>query len=179
MSKVRYFLAACAALLFSSSALLARQHKTAITISPLHLLNPVVEFTGEFAMSRDIGVAAIAGLGSFKGFTVFEIGGQYNYYLVGNFNHGMQIGAELLYVHLSKDAIDGDDEISGVGRGLGISPLLGYKYAAGFGLTFNIQAGPSLALIQADAERASDGATGSASGSEVGLLLNINIGWSF
>lgn len=72
-----------------------------VTISPLHLLTPVVEVTGEFAPLRKIGVAGILGVGSIavedafgeqSSFTVFEVGAQGNYYVIGDFDHGMQLG---------------------------------------------------------------------------------------
>ena len=54
-------------------------------------------------------VAAILGFGKASDdlgiidATVFELGGQFTYYLVGDFDHGMQLGAEVLFVYLSDD----------------------------------------------------------------------------
>lgn len=154
-------------------------HNVSLTISPLHLVLPVVELTGEFNMENDVSVAAIAGIGSYEDFSVFEVGGQFNYYLIGSFQHGMQLGAEMMYISVSDDYKDSDVDISVVGRGLAIGPYLGYKVAAGFGLTFNAQAGVFASLLRGSAEDDVSGARGSASGSSSGLLLNINLGWSF
>ncbi len=179
MITLRYFLAALAVFFVSLPGLCARPHKTAITISPFHLTQPIVEVTGEFAMTRDIGMAAIVGIGSYDGASFFEIGGQYNYYIIGNFNHGMQLGAELLYAHLSDGFRLGDDKVNWAGQGLAVSPFLGYKFAANYGLTLNIQGGVSLVVARASVESSYDGTTDSASNSTVGPLLNINVGWSF
>jgi hypothetical protein len=154
-------------------------HNVSLTISPLHLIGPIVELTGEFKMEDDIGVAAVVGVGSLEGFSVFEVGGQFNYYVIGSFQHGMQLGAEMLYISLSDDYRNTDVDISAVGRGLAVGPYLGYKVAAGFGLTFNLQAGVYASLMKASAEDDMSGARASASGSSGGLLLNLNLGWSF
>jgi len=70
---------------------------TTITISPLHLALPVVELMGEFSLQPKISLAAIGGIGSYMDFSIVELGGQFNYYLIGDFDQGMQGGVELLY----------------------------------------------------------------------------------
>ncbi|MGE3799469.1 MAG: hypothetical protein AB7H80_00450 [Candidatus Kapaibacterium sp.] len=149
------------------------EHSKSITLSPFHLVLPVLELTGEFQMQPKVGVAGILGFGSVSGTGVFEAGGQFNYYLIGDFDHGMQLGSELLYVHAS-DAVD---NVSVAANGVSVAGYIGYKIAATFGLTFNAQLGGNLLLVRATAEDESSTAT--ASGSDAGLLLNLNVGWSF
>ena len=110
------------------------------------------------------------------GFTTFELGAQGNYYLIGGFDHGMQLGAELLYTYSSGDV---SEDISFSGTGLAFGPYVGYKVAAGFGLTFNIQAGGAVMLARGSAEDKSSGQSGSGTGGGILPILNINLGWSF
>ncbi len=140
-------------------------HSVSVTLSPIHLLYPIIEATGEFRVGKKAGVAAIAGFGSIDRYSVVEIGGQGRYYPVGDFDHGLQLGGEVLAVVVSGSGASG--------TGLSIGPFVGYKIAARFGLTFDIQLG-----VQGYAVGASSGST-SASDSALGPLLNINLGWSF
>ena len=158
-------------------------HRASITFSPVHLVFPIVEVTGEFAINDKIGVAAILGYGTVSAKTInetyrfkaWEAGAHFNYYALGTFDHGMQIGAEALYVHVSTDNKDVD--ISGAASGLAIGPYIGYKLITRVGFTFEANGGVQYVTMQADA---TDGTT-SASKSKRNFipLLNLNIGWSF
>lgn len=152
--------------------------KMSFTISPLHLVGPIVEVTGEFRMEDKVGVAGILGIGSIDGISVFEVGGQLNYYVVGDFNHGMQLGGELMYVSLSDDVRTSNTSVSVAASGLGFSPYIGYKVAANFGLTFNAQVGATMLIARGTAVDNNSGNRASASGTGSGLMLNLNIGWS-
>jgi len=152
-------------------------HSTSVTISPIHLVFPFIEVTSEFKMEPKVGVAAIAGIGSIDDFFAFELGGQARYYLIGDFDHGMQIGGELLYAHVSDNDIQGSG-VSANSNGISLGAFLGYKIAFGFGLTFDLQGGIDYMIVRAHAED-NTGATGNASGSRLYPLLNINLGWSF
>ncbi|HXI60420.1 MAG TPA: hypothetical protein VNO55_30370, partial [Polyangia bacterium] len=147
----------------------------ALTISPLHLLSPILELTGEIRASDKIGVAVVAGAGKYSetdngvklSASVYEAGAQFRYYVVGDFRHGMQLGAELLYLHLS------DSNLSAKGEGLAIGPFAGYKYTTDIGFTVDTQLG-----FERITARAAAG-TSTASNSDYIVLLNINVGWSF
>lgn len=155
-----------------------------LSISPLHLLAPVVELTGEVRVHRKIGVAAIGGYGAVRAepggprFSVWEVGGQFVGYPVGHFDHGMQLGAEVLYVGVSGADGAGSVKVSGAGDGLAAGPFVGYKLATKVGFSFNVQGGVQYMMARAEASSTS-GATASASDSRVIPLLNINAGWSF
>jgi len=148
-----------------------------LTISPLHLFLPVVELTGEIRAADKVGVAAILGAGRYSDTTngvrvsasVYEAGAQFRYYVLGDFRHGMQLGAELLYLHLS------DDNLSIRGAGVAVGPFVGYKVTADGGFTFDVQLG--VEVVGAHAE--SDSRDAGASDSSVIPLLNVNLGWSF
>jgi hypothetical protein len=155
------------------------QRLVSVSISPLHLFLPIVELTGEYRAHDKVGVALIAGAGQYSSSsggvdikaTAFEAGAQVRYYVVGDFRHGMQLGAELLYLHLS------DARISTSGEGLAVGPFLGYKYTADIGFTFDGQLG--FEYVGARAMASAGGATATNSGSSYIPLLNLNVGWSF
>ncbi len=148
----------------------AAPHELAVTISPIHLAIPVVELTGEYKLVDRQSAALILGAGTSGGVGAFEIGGQYAYYLLGNFDHGLKLGLEGIFVAAGGSA---GTSVTAVGGGVSVGPFLAYKIAFDFGLTFDLGAGAQYVFITA-----SDG-TNSASADGFGLLLNLNAGWSF
>ena len=156
----------------------AELRSVSITISPVHLFLPVVEATVEGRIGPRAGVAGIAGYGAISSgsndFTVIEGGGQLNYYLLGDFDDGMQIGVEALYTKLD----GGDGSVTGFGNGLAVGPYVGYKTTTDGGFTFNAQLGAEYLAISASASESDTGDSASASETAVIALLNLNIGWS-
>jgi hypothetical protein len=148
------------------------QHSLSITISPIHLIFPILEATGEYRLNDKVGLAGVLGLGrisdSGSTYGVFELGAQARYYVVGNFVHGMQLGAELMYV-----AVASDSQRTVNGQGLSAGPFVGYKIAANGGFTFEGQLGATYNTVEANS------GSSRASGSGWGALLNLNVGWSF
>ena len=59
---------------------------------------------------------------------------QVRVYVIGDFRHGMQLGGEVLYLHLN------DDRIAISGEGLAVGPFLGYKIMIDAGFTFDCPA---------------------------------------
>lgn len=165
-------------------------HVVSITNSPLHLASPgIVEMTGEYAVNRSLGVALIAGYGqptletedestgdvTRHDVTVYEAGAQARYYLFGSFDHGMQVGGEVLYLSITGFEEDG---VRGSASGFGIGPFIGYKKTARFGLTFDAQLGFQYFAAQAEASD-NDGNSAEGDSSSTGVLLNLNLGWAF
>ena len=163
-----------------------QSNHTTITISPLHLLLPVLEVTGEFKLSEKMSAAAIAGIGTTtvevssisgtnqESYQTIELGAQYRYYLTGNFNGGIQLGFELLYVTVDRDE---DDDVSATGEGFAMGPFIGYKYVSSSGFTFDSQLG--IQNVVGGAEASSGSASAETEDSAIVPLLNLNIGWSF
>ena len=154
-----------------------------LTISPVHLLFPIVELTGDIRVLEKLSIAAILGFGTVQlsgsfadeRATVFEAGTQIKFYPVGDFDHAMQLGVEVLYIHVSA-TLDASG-VTGTGSGLALGPFIGYKWIASFGLTIDVQVGAQIAGIFAEA---SDGTTTEEdSTTELIPLLNLNFGWSF
>ena len=162
------------------------QHRIAVTLSPLHLILPVVEVTAEYRMADRIGLAGIFGAGKVgteqatpagtveHRFTAVEAGTQFRYYPIGNFVHGMQVGAELLYLYVGR----GDSGTSSAfGEGLAVGPFAGYKIATNVGFTFDAQLG--FEYVAAHAEASTPGGSTSAKAKTIIPLVNLNVGWSF
>ena len=159
--------------------------QVSITISPIYLALPLLEVTGEYQLTPQMGAALIAGLGSVEDkditYSLWEVGASFRYYAVGDFDHGMQLGAEVKYLGASMDESEANVDVSAVGAGTSIGPFIGYKFVADMGLTVDIQAGFKWLAVSAQAEVKSDDASATASESDSAgvALLNLNLGWSF
>jgi len=159
-------------------------HQFSLTISPLHLVLPIVELTGEYAIMKDLSAALILGGGKITSeasglvaketYTAYEVGAQGRYYLLGDFEHGMQVGAEALYLYLDRD---GESSITVSGAGLALGPFIGYKIATHIGFTFDAQLGFQYMVARAEATDGTN--TEKGENSDIIPLLNLNVGWSF
>lgn len=153
-----------------------------LSISPLHLIGPIVQLTGEVRLHRHIGVAVIGGFGSLKvepvkeRYKVWEVGAQFVGYPVGHFDHGMQLGLQVLYLGVSGP--DTANVKGPSGTGLATGPFIGYKLATKIGFSFNVQGGVEYVVARADAT-STTGKTASAEQSSFVPLLTANVGWSF
>jgi hypothetical protein len=164
-----------------------RNHDVSITFSPIHLLLPVVEVTGEYALDDKFGLALIGGFGSIPITTttigpfgsssstehvgVWELGGHANYYVVGTFDHGMQLGAEVLWVGASAGGNSTHGAV--LATGLAVGPYVGYKIVTRIGFTFEGNLGVEYMAAHASSS------TSTADQKTVIPLLNLNVGWSF
>lgn len=159
-----------------------------ITLSPLHLINPVFELTAEFQVIPKLGVALIGAYGSQTTevnkndytFPVWELGAQGRYYLLGDFSHGMQLGLEALYLNISdKTYTDGIYEIYAYGSRLEFGAFLGYKIATNIGFTFEAQAGAKYAKLMDGALKTPHAQAAEPVIDTISPLINLNLGWSF
>ena len=161
--------------------------QASITISPFHLAMPLYEFTGEHRLAPQVGVALIGGVGSFEFLgdagtaLLWEAGASFRYYALGHFDHGMQIGAEIIHLGISFDSSDDGVDVSGAGIGTSLGPFVGYKFVASFGFTVEIQLGYQTVMVSTEASASAGEIEVSESESETGsgVLLNVNAGWSF
>jgi hypothetical protein len=143
-----------------------------LTMSPLHLVLPIIEVTGEYRVNPKLGVAVILGGGKVTpknspSSSVYEVGASVRYYALGSFRKGIQIGAEVDYLHVSADGTDVK------GAGIAAGPFVGAKWVSSFGLTLDGQIGGQYLKAQASSS------TTTASASNAAFLLNLNIGYSF
>jgi hypothetical protein len=154
-----------------------------VTFSPLHLVLPVFEVTAEVRALDELGIAAVLGGGRVSeeatatdpalSAPVVEVGLQARYYLLGDFRHGLQLGAEALYIYVSDDV----ETVSATVHGLSAGPFLGYKYTADVGFTFDGQVGFQRLGLSGEASDGTQVVTEQQS--DWSLLLNLNVGWSF
>ncbi len=172
----------------STSATQDSTYKASITVSPLHLINPVVELTAEYKVMPKLGIALLAAFGSqtFKvdqkdySFPLWEIGFQGRFYTLGDFNHGMQVGLEALVLKLSdKTYDDGPFLIYAPGSRVEAGAFLGYKIATDIGFTVEAQAGAKYALILDGTMKTMNAKAADAAIDPITPLINVNIGWSF
>jgi hypothetical protein len=144
----------------------APQHKVSITISPFHLFNPVLQVTGELRLANKIGAAAILGGGLVseedKSYGAWEVGGQFRYYLLGSFTHGLMLGADAGYLHVAGQL----DFPMAYCVGVRAGTFVGYKIATKIGFTLDVQIGPQYVRE-------------SANNAEWQTLANLKVGWSF
>lgn len=155
-----------------------------LTLSAIHLVLPVAEVTAEVRVLPRLGVAAIVGAGSVRidsndpsvdrdRATAYELGGQIVGYPIATFR-SLQVGAELLWLHLSLEEEAGG-HVGATGQGLAVGPFLGYKVLTSSGFTFVAQGGAQFVAIRAETE---DGSQSDQDDRVIGLI-NLNVGWSF
>lgn len=111
------------------------KRQVSITFSPVHLIISTLEVTGEFLVQDKFSLAVIGGYGNLSSGTVttgtttseevsisiFEVGAQARYYAAGDFENGLQVGAEVLYAHAS-GSLAGTSAVAG---GLSAGPFVG------------------------------------------------------
>jgi hypothetical protein len=142
------------------------QYRRSITISPLHLLNPELHLTGEFRLAPKMSAAAMLGAGRVtdegKNYFIWEAGGQFRYYLIGSFSHGLMLGADAGYIAVDRQMENPMAYYVGTHAGA----FLGYKIAMKSGFTVELQHGPLYVWENAGH-------------SELQTLVNFKVGWSF
>lgn len=145
----------------------ASDRDVSVTISPFHLLNPELHVTGEFRLTRKMSVSAALGAGRItdEGRTcnIGEAGGQFRYYPLGSFAHGMMLGVDAGYIDIDARIENPIAYLVGAHAG----GFIGYKYSAKIGFTAEFQIGPIYLWGE------------SADTSEIQTLLNLKAGWSF
>ncbi len=147
--------------------IVTKEHHVSLTFSPLLLFLPIAEVLTEFRLADKFGLAGVFGLGAPLNLLEFEVGTQFKYYLLGTFDHGMALGAQGLFLYYP--VVDA--------AGFAISPFVAYKIATNIGFTFEAQVGPSFNLYGASATLT--GQSAAVNNGSIGLLLNLNVGWSF
>lgn len=116
-----------------------------LMVDGLSLLSDIVQLQGEFQISDDMSFGVLLGAGNVRGssadssYSLLLAGAQFNYYLLGDFEEGLQIGAQALYS--STNILANKTFLYENGRVLSLTPYAGYKLVLASGLTMNAQAG--------------------------------------
>ena len=154
-----------------------------LSISPFHLLLPVVELTLESDIAKDMSLTGILGYGwitdtdingSRTKVNIFEAGAQYRYYPSGDTHKGMHLGLEGLYVRPSFN----DNSIKVKGSGFALGPFVGYKWAPDSGEVYDLQIGYQRMIAKVEAKD-DVGNQAEASSTDGFVLFNFNIGFRF
>ena len=153
--------------------------RLSLTFSPIHLAVPMGLVTGEVRVRDKLGVAVLAGIGwvtqTSPGITthfrLFEVGTQVRYYVLGTFRHGLQLGAEAAYFHLSSPFAR---QLAATADAVAVGPFVGYKIATEVGLTFEAQLG-----YQHLWARGEENGAAAARNESSSVLFHLNVGWSF
>jgi hypothetical protein len=122
------------------------------------------EVTLEDSLDRDIDA------------TVYELGGQLNWYPLEPFS-SLVVGAEVSYVHIETELLPNSSSTV-FAAGLGLGPLIGYKLISSGGFTFSAQGGVQYIALRAE-ERVGSETLDEDERARVVPLLNLNLGWSF
>ncbi len=186
-------------------------HTLSLTFSAARVIASLYEVTGEVAIGDHIGLAVLGGLGSLDvkhpsypatiNLEGKELGAQARVYVLGDFDHGLMLGGELLRIWAEASSTrvtdsvtingvryDGTALLGGEGTLTGLGAFVGYKVVASFGLTFDAKLGwqkltldgsGSLmgeAVVNGQTQQRSE--TKSIRETENVPLFNLNLGWS-
>lgn len=179
------FIVFSAALTFCGCALASDaaepENNFSITISPLHLLVPIVLVNGEFKANNNFGVSLMLGAGtlglagSSASYSVRQYGFQVNFYPDSNFNEGLQYGLEVFRADIE---LISSSSIKASGNVFALGPYVGYKAAFDGDFILVTQFGYQVASVTATA-RDNNGNLASVGAGGGGLLLNLNVGFNF
>lgn len=153
-------------------------HHRSVTMSPIHLVYPEMYAGYEHKLDRKMSVGFIVGAGSYEGFPVYELGGNWNRYLIGSFEHGMPINLELGYLHM-RATDDTDPAVTASANAVYTSAMVGYKYIADYGLTVSLGAGAQYFLGSVTGMNARNGSRVTIDLDGLGPAVRAMVGWSF
>lgn len=163
-----------------------KPHTLTVSISPLHLILPIVELQAELRVIDHLGVSLIGGYGRLTAksstddvlhFSALELGGQLVWYPKEIFE-GLHLGAEAMWLEATLDEPLGTTRYSGVGAGFSVGPLIGYKWIHESGFSVFVQGGFTVLLSRAHVKN-DLGQEATAKENEILVLLNVNLGWTF
>jgi hypothetical protein len=163
------------------------ERHVSLTISPLHLISPILELELEASPTPHLGLGAIGGFGSIKAesndpqldgtrFSAYELGLQVIAYPLQDFS-SLQLGGELLWIKVSTEKI-GDTDVKANAGGVAVGPFIGYKLITDAGFTLFVQGGFQYVAVKANATN-SLGERADEEQNTFIPLLNFNLGWSF
>lgn len=152
-----------------------------LSFSPLHFIYPMFRLTAEMKVDEKLGVALIGGSGRLEGeivsgkLSVNELGAQLNYYYDDGFNRGGHFGVEVV----DKVVDYSDPSSSSSARSSSIGVYYGHKYLGQSGFTFISQIGYQKYREIIISSSTLSGDSVYAGQDTSGVLLNLNMGYSF
>jgi hypothetical protein len=144
----------------------AADPRFSLTISPLHLLSPQLQVTGEARLGSKVGASVTLGAGNIseeeETYGIWEAEGQLRYYVWGNFSQGLMIGADVGLVDVDGQLESAMETLVGNRAG----GFLGFKKVFTRGFTAEVQLGPVHVWGEDDVQ-------------EWQTLHTLRVGWSF
>jgi hypothetical protein len=158
------------------------QSSMAFSLKAVRAVIGFLSVQGEFRLAPKISVAAFVGGGrvdietedemTIQDVGVAEVGAQFRYYVFGDFDSGLHLGAQTNYVYIE---VDDETTVGARGEGLAMGPFLGYKHTFGFGLTLEAQGGVAVAVL-----RGQQNGSGSVhEEGKIGPIVNAGVGYAF
>ena len=148
-----------------------------ITLSTLPLIEPVVQIAAEWHAQKDVGFAGFIAAGGNEG-PIFATGIQLIWYALGDFEHGVQLGGDLMFSIVDRAS---NVDLYEDGTGIALAAFAGYKLVMPFGFTANLQGGIRMTQSKRLIEYTVGGSLVSYYDYKLEPLplVNINVGWSF
>lgn len=186
-------------------------HSLSLTFSAARVLASLYEVTAEVALGDHVGVALLGGLGGMDAehpsypytvrLTGRELGAQARVYVLGDFDDGLMLGGEALWIWADAtptritDSVvvngvrhNGTALLSGDGTLTGLGAFIGYKMTAKFGLTLDIKLGWQRLLFKGSGSMAGEAMVNGQRERRTERtsireslnipLFNLNLGWS-
>lgn len=163
---------------------IATDYTASLMIDGFSLLSDIVQVVGEFRSGGRTSYGVLFGVGNVQGATqdtsyaLIAAGAQFSYYLLGDFNQGLHIGAQALFSSTDTRAKRSQYEH---GNTISLSPYAGYKLVLLNGFTLNAQAGvgvtsPLLSSAAAPPEQELEQLP---SQWRLSPRMQVGVGWSF
>ena len=155
--------------------------KNAISISPIHLMLPVVLINYSYGVTDKIAVSPSIGYGkvpisegSSDKFDVWDLRLGVEYYFYGSAIAGFFAGPRFEYVYVSGTT---SENVVGTGAGGSLQALIGYHWVWNPGIFLDIKLGGGYMIVKAEAEDSTTKAT--AEEKNFHAVIDLNIGWAF
>jgi hypothetical protein len=164
-------------------------HHVTASLSLVSAWFAVVEGRVEIRASKRFGVLVLAGAGTVTlsdnpdplwpgKVAVQEFGGQLRLYPIGNYDTGLVVGAEALYMRVSVREDEGLLYRASA-SGLGVGPFVGGKLTLAFGATALAQVGLLAMPVKGHVESLDGTRSANVKSSIVTPLADLGVGWSF
>lgn len=157
------------------------QDYVSLMLNSFALPADIVEVQSEIRLGDNMSCGLVLGVGNVAGAKadtshfLMLAGAQFNYYLLGDFQEGLQIGAQATFTNT--DANAKNSFLYEHGRVLSLVPYAGYKFIMASGLTMNLQAGVGAATpVFAPAAAGTDRTA--LYKWHISTRVHLNIGWS-
>lgn len=163
---------------------LPTDYTTSFMIDGFSLLSDIVQVQGEIRSGSRTSYGILLGVGNVQGatqdtsYTLIVAGAQFSYYVLGDFNQGLHIGAQVVFSSTDARAKRSQYE---QGSTLSLAPYAGYKLILFKGFTLNAQAGIGITAPPLSSAAIPLGQTPQQPPNQwhVAPRMQVGVGWSF